>query len=62
VVLSGFATGAFSVVYDTAADKVNLLVTQAVTAAVPEPESWALMLAGMGVMGWLARRQRAVRR
>jgi PEP-CTERM motif len=62
VTLSGFATGAFSVIYDTAADKVNLLVTQAVTAAVPEPESWALMLAGMGVMGWLARRQRAVRR
>ncbi len=61
VTLSGFATGAFSVVYDTTADKVNLLVTQAVTAAVPEPESWALMLAGMGVMGWLARRQRAAR-
>ena len=29
------------------------------TAPVPEPETYALMLAGMGVVGWAARRRRA---
>jgi len=59
VVLSGFATGAFNVIYDSVADRVQLQVTEAVTSAVPEPGSYALLLAGMGVLGWLARRQRA---
>ena len=57
VALSGFATGAFNVIYDTVGDRVLLQVTQAVTA-VPEGETWALMLAGLGVLGWVARRQR----
>jgi hypothetical protein len=26
---------------------------------IPEPETWAMMLAGLGVVGWIARRQRA---
>ena len=30
-----------------------------VTAAVPEPETYALLLAGLGVMGFVARRRRA---
>jgi len=34
------------------------LVTTTVTA-VPEPETYALMLAGLGVIGWLARRRAA---
>ena len=29
-----------------------------VTAPVPEPETYALMLAGLGVVGWLARRRK----
>lgn len=30
-------------------------------AAVPEPESWALMLGGLGIMAWWGRRQTAAR-
>jgi hypothetical protein len=29
------------------------------TAAVPEPSEYALLLAGLGLMGWTARRRRA---
>jgi hypothetical protein len=59
VVLSGFQTGAFDVIYDTAGDRVQLLVTQAVTAAVPEPGTWAMWLAGAAMLGGLMRRRRA---
>jgi hypothetical protein len=30
-------------------------------APIPEPETYALMLAGLGVVGWSARRRRAQR-
>lgn len=29
------------------------------TAAVPEPETYALMLGGLGLVGWMARRRKA---
>lgn len=58
VFMNGFASGAFDVVYDMAADRVQLLVTQSVTA-VPEPASYGMLMAGLGVVGWLARRRRA---
>ncbi len=34
------------------------LFARDITAAVPEPETYALMLAGLGVMGFIARRRR----
>ena len=35
-------------------------ITAASVTAVPEPETYALMLAGLGMMGFIARRRRAV--
>ena len=34
-------------------------VAQTITAAVPEPETWAMFLAGLGLMAGIARRRRA---
>lgn len=56
VTMSGFNTGAFNVIYDSVADRVQLQVTQAVTA-VPEPGTAALWLAGLGMFGRLVRRR-----
>ena len=36
----------------------NVTVTPTI-AAIPEPETYAMLLAGLGVMAWLARRRRA---
>lgn len=33
--------------------------TQTITAAVPEPESYAMLIAGLSLMGFIARRRRA---
>lgn len=53
-VLTGFATGDFVPIYGL--NDVRLRVTETVTA-VPEPHTWALLLAGLGVVGWAARRR-----
>ena len=55
--LHGFGSGAFSVVYDQAQDRVLLEVTEAVTAAVPEPSNYAMLAGGLLVL--LAFRRRA---
>lgn len=34
-------------------------VSQSITAAVPEPETYAMMMAGLGLVGFMARRRRA---
>jgi hypothetical protein len=34
--------------------------TQTITAAVPEPETYAMMMAGLGMVGWMSRRRRRV--
>jgi hypothetical protein len=58
--LDSFSTGNLA-----AGVHVRSLVTSSVSLltvpvpVVPEPETYALMLAGLGVMGWLARRRSA---
>ena len=36
-----------------------LLDSVSLTAAVPEPETWAMLLGGLGLVGFMARRRRA---
>ncbi len=52
--LNGFASGAFDVLYSS--NSVQLLVTQTVSA-VPEPETYALWLAGLAMVVTIGRRR-----
>ena len=40
------------------AQKTGDLLSQTIPAAVPEPETYALMMAGLGAMGFVARRRK----
>lgn len=55
------ASGSYSLSFANAgADNVGALLDNvSVTSAIPEPESYALMLVGLGVMGSIARRRKA---
>ena len=56
VVMTGFSAGAFSVTY--LSNQVILNVTEATVGVVPEPSTYAMTLAGLAALGWLARRRR----
>jgi len=53
-------TNSARIVFDHAGgDNLGLLLDNVVLAdSIPEPETWALMLAGMGLVGFIARRRR----
>ena len=57
VVMSGFASGAFDVIYDSLNDRVLLRVTETATSAVPVPGAAVLMLGGLVALGRMARRR-----
>ena len=48
--------------FGVSGDQINLhtLALDGTLAAVPEPATWAMMLAGFGVVGGLARRRRTL--
>jgi hypothetical protein len=54
------ASGNFSLSFNNAGgDNVGALLDNVSVQAVPEPESYALLLAGLGLMGTIARRRKA---
>ena len=62
LVMSGFGSGAFDVIYDSLDARVLLRVTEFVSAPVPLPPTTGLLLSGLGALGWLSVRRQARRR
>ena len=52
-------TGRFAIVYTGPADLANYVGVDTFAVAVPEPETWALMLAGLAGLGVMKRRRAA---
>ncbi len=56
--LDGFNSGSFGISPDKGISVSSVVLNYtAATAPVPEPESYAMLLAGLGVMGFVARRR-----
>ena len=56
-----FNTGTFNLSGGFTAGAATLTITRAAVAAVPEPQTWAMMLIGFGAMGVSLRRRRQTR-
>jgi hypothetical protein len=54
------ATGMLKLFYwdSNSFDNTDFVVADVTVGAIPEPETYALMLAGLGLVGWMARRRR----
>lgn len=46
-------------VYGAVGTMSGIPYSQTITAAVPEPETYAMMMAGLGLVGWMSRRRRS---
>lgn len=56
--LSGLSAGTYSLTFSThGLGRMNVDDVKMVVTSVPEPEGYAMLLAGLGVMGWVARRR-----
>jgi len=55
-----FLTGSFALLEDGDLDLPATLTIGEVASPVPEPASWAMMMAGFGIVGYAMRRRRAV--
>jgi hypothetical protein len=54
------ATGTLKLFYwdSNFGDNTEFITASVTVGAIPEPETYALMLAGLGLVGWMARRRR----
>ncbi len=57
VLFNGIVRG---VEYYNQTGSLNIVATEAPTAAVPEPASWAMLIIGMGAVGYASRRRQNV--
>ncbi len=57
MMMSACMTGTTVAGYGTVGSMSGYPVSQTITAAVPEPETYAMLLAGLGLVGWAARRR-----